>query len=92
MGRVVGSAVMLGLLIGQQAFGCRPLLAASSIRITSCTLKAEDSTVNNRAEIVYYTCEGPNIVIFAVHQGSAGEMRLRELVNRTVDVGVEEIK
>ena len=82
MGRVIGSGVILGLLISQQYLGCKPLLAASAIRITTCTLAAEDATVNNRSEMVYYTCSGENWVTFVVHQGSTGDLRLREGLGR----------
>lgn len=66
-------------------------LEASPIVISrGCVIEAENTNVNNRAEIVYYNCGTQ--AAFMVVAGSVGELHLRENVGRTVDIKVEVVK
>ncbi len=92
-GRLIGAALLLFILTAQTYFGCPPLhakQAAHRVTIATCVVEAEDQTRNNRGEVAYYLCGLRASFLMVV--GSSGELHLRELVGRTVDVQMEVVK
>jgi hypothetical protein len=91
IGRTIGGALLLGLLASQTYLGCAPVHAQGErYRITTCLLAAESDTVNHRSEMAYYNCGASAAFMMVVD--APGELRLRELSGRTVDILVEVVK
>lgn len=64
--------------------------------ILTCQVKTEDATGNSRSEVAYYECTALNggvvpAVTFIVKTDTPGELWLRQLVGRTVDLRLEAV-
>lgn len=65
--------------------------------VATCTIQQETATDNSRRELAYYECLAVNgaivpAVTFVVFADSSGELWLRELTGRTVDVRLEVVR
>lgn len=68
-----------------------PTVGAQQPRVVTCTLKRETATGNSRSEVAYYECVSPSgavipSVTFILKTDAPGELWLRQLDGRTVDV------
>lgn len=66
-------------------------VTAQQPRVVTCTLTRETATGNSRAEVAYYECLPPSgavipSVTFILKTDAPGELWLRQLEGRTVDV------
>ena len=86
----VGLFAVIGVLLSLPARAQRP-------SVVTCRIEQEVATGNNRSEVAYYQCLAVNGAIvpgvtFIVHVDAPGELWLRQLVGRTVDVSIEAVK
>lgn len=78
-----------GLIFG--VVGARSTIAEQQIRIiTGCVIESESGNVNNRSEMAYYNCGTQ--AAFMMVTGSTGDLRLREMIGKTVDFHLEVVK
>ena len=66
-------------------------------RIVTCTIQKDTATGNSRSEVAYYECRQVNgavipSVMFIVVTDAPGDLWLRQLEGRTVDVTLQVVK
>ncbi len=64
-------------------------IASQNITIITCQVEG-DGTVNNRSEVAYYNC-GPRVAFMLVTD-SPGELRMKSLLGKVVDLKVEPVQ
>jgi hypothetical protein len=74
-----------------------PALGMQSPQVVTCIVQPETATQNSQKGVAYYECLALNkavlpFVTFAVFSDGAGELWLRQLVGRTVDVRLEVVQ
>jgi hypothetical protein len=74
-----------------------PGLGMQQPSVVTCKIQNETATANGRSEVAYYECIAVNgaivpAVTFVVFSDGAGELWLRQLVGRTVDVRLEVVQ
>ena len=65
--------------------------------VATCTIQKETATGNSRSEVAYYECRSVNgavipSVTFLVVTDAPGELWLRQLEGRTVDVRLDVVR